>query len=207
MPMLFITMFVLILFGLYVYQKTALYYVTTVSAERVAFRWDNSNRDVLSAMAPPDHYDSLYWRLSSDGALQSLFGIGGEDGRAVVAAGSRGGGNSSSNQASVLAQTKLKRIAERISAPYEGELSYTFGIAEKEVKSQLRYPFSISTLARFGYDEPKTVSSAVIVDPVEFIRNVDLVRYYTVKLKEAGSGGAKYRSKAAEVLRDRKSKI
>jgi hypothetical protein len=38
-----------------------------------------------------------------------------------------------------------------------------------------------------GLSEPKTVASASIVDPVQFIRDVDLVRYYTAKFNNGTS--------------------
>ena len=46
-------------------------------AERTAFRWDNSKRELISGMGITGQYDGLYWRMSfGNGALQSLFGWG-----------------------------------------------------------------------------------------------------------------------------------
>ncbi|MFD0717388.1 TadE/TadG family type IV pilus assembly protein [Paenibacillus sp. GCM10027626] len=197
-PLLFIVLLLMLLFGMYMYQKTTLYYVAAVAAERTAFRWDNSYRDAHSAMAPLGKYDSLYWRLSSDGAIQSLF-FDQEDKeqRFTIPIGSAG--HDPADDA--LAARKMRQIAARIPASYEGSMKYSFGFFMKEVAVELQNPLSVRSLEALGQGgKLETGSRAVVVDPAEFIRNVDLVRYYSAKLKQMGNGAKKYRKRAAEIL-------
>ncbi|UVI31422.1 TadE/TadG family type IV pilus assembly protein [Paenibacillus spongiae] len=207
-PSLFVALLAMLLLGMYVYQKVALYYVASVSAERTVYRWDNSHRDPVSGMAPANLYDGLYWRMGSDGALQSLFQLGGaEEGGSSVAIGTPGepSVDDQDGDDGSLPVKKMNLIASRVPAPYEGQMRYAFGFIEKSIEVRLRQPLSVPLLEAFGRTEPQSGSRAVIVDPVEFIRNVDLARYYTAKFMQgSGSGGAS-RAHAAEILNGRKA--
>ncbi|MCQ6559124.1 pilus assembly protein [Paenibacillus mendelii] len=212
-PTLFVALLAMLLFSMYVYQKVAMYYVTSVAAERAAFRWDNSHRDAVSGMAPNNLYDGLYWRMGSDGALQSLFQLDDAEGGGIsVNIGTPGGmeggdqAGDESGEVQSLPVLKMNRIASRVPLPYEGQMTYSFGLLEKTVEVKLKQPLDMKLLKAFGRTEPKSGSHALIVDPVEFIRNVDLVRYYTAKFKQGSSGGGANQAHAAEILKGRKAK-
>ena len=83
-------------------------------------------------------------------------------------------------------------------------MRYEYGLLEKRLEVKLLEPLSIAPLeAMLGASEPKAVGSAVVIDPVEGIRNVDLVRYYTAKFDQTPDGKAK-QQQASEVLSKRK---
>ncbi|CAH1190214.1 hypothetical protein PAECIP111893_00232 [Paenibacillus plantiphilus] len=215
MPAVFFTLMIMLLFSMYVYQKVVIYHTASISAERAAFRWDNSYRDAASGMGITGQYDGLYWRMSDDGALHSLFGLGSdnENGEMVVSVGSSGSSGSGSSEieedgasAVSLPKVKMSSIAGRIPSFYEGQMKYAHGFVEKRVEVKLRKPMTILPLEwMLGHSEPAGRSSAAVVDPVEFIRNVDLVRYYTAKFGQGTSGGPK-RAQAAQILQERKVK-
>lgn len=217
MPAVFLALLVMLLFSMYVYQKVVVYYTASISAERAAFRWDNSHRDPASGIGATGQYDGLYWRMSHDGALHSLFGLGSDEGNdgMSVPVGRTGGDNaagadtsSTANAANTdsLPAAKLSRTAGRIPDFYEGEMKYLFGLAQKRIEVKLRKGMMIPPLELLlGHSEPAARSSAAVVDPVEFIRNVDLVRYYIAKFGQGSGSGAK-RTQAAQVLNERKVK-
>ncbi|RAP77064.1 pilus assembly protein [Paenibacillus montanisoli] len=188
--------------GMYTYQKVVLYTVASLTAERAAFRWDNSYRDAVSGMGKTGEYDGLYWRLADNGVLQSLFEMG---------SGSQGGisltireavDEDNGRTAQSLPQKKLGNQADRVMQPLEGTIEYDGGLQQR-IKIKLRKPLSVPVLdSLLGHSEPRALSAAVIVDPVELIRNVDLVRYYAGKF--AGQSG-RGKAQAREVLRKRQS--
>ncbi|MFC5648323.1 TadE/TadG family type IV pilus assembly protein [Paenibacillus solisilvae] len=222
-PAIFFALLAVIIFSMYTYQKVVLYHSASLSAERAAFRWDNSKREVLSGIGITGQYDGLYWRMSGNGALQSLFGWGSSTdhkGGTVVQIGggssqgeitrrqdiqASGDATSSNNAEASLPAAKMNRIIQRIPEPFEGQMSYEYGLLEKTIVVKLLQPVSIGPLeAMLGASDPKAVGHVVVVDPVEGIRNVDLVRYYTAKFGQSADGKAK-QQQASEVLSKRRT--
>ncbi|MBW7476550.1 pilus assembly protein [Paenibacillus oenotherae] len=210
LPTVFLSLIIMLLFSMYVYQNVVLYYMASISAERAAFRWDNSKRDMTSGMGLTGQYDGLYWRMASDGALQSLFGIGSgngnEGGGTVISVGGTGNGNADHDDepyGESLPGMKLGKVAGRMPESIEGQMKYKYGWTEKRIQARLQKPMSVPLLEFIlGHAQPSTVSSAAVVDPVEFIRNVELVRYYTAKFGQ-GAGASPKRAQAAQLLMER----
>ncbi|GGG76576.1 TadE/TadG family type IV pilus assembly protein [Paenibacillus radicis (ex Gao et al. 2016)] len=192
-PVLLVMVLIFILFAVYLYQQTMVYYTASVTAERTAYSWDNSNRNTRSGIVEGDAYDGLYWRVAEDQALQSLFGLStgtapdevtlqlpstGERESMKLAARKLAGGSS------WLGEGKLAR--------FQGSIAYERGLLKREVKVSLKQPISLVPLEKMlGRTEPRAVANASIVDPVEFIRTVDLVRYYTEKFSSVWGGNEK----------------
>lgn len=182
LPSIFIALLALLLLSMYTYQHVVLYKNASIAAERTAFRWDNSYRDPVSGMGDTGQYDALYWRMAGNGALKSLFGGGtsGEEGRVTVEIGASAKPSLRSDEVASLSlsERKLDHGAGYVPKPLAGEISVS-GTLEKKVEVKLRHPMTIPILDRLmGGSEPRTASNAAVVDPVELIRNVDLVRYY-----------------------------
>ncbi|WP_082655356.1 TadE family protein [Paenibacillus sp. 32O-W] len=191
MPVILTIVFVLLFFGLYMYQNVMLYYTASAAAEQAAFGWDNSSRDPKSGLAPPGQYDGLYWRLGNDDMLRSLFGIGDAPEKTVVAIPGEPGEDDR------LPARKLLRTAGQMPSGYEGDAGYGREGLLRLVEIRLREPVESSPLAKFRLEaEPATRASSVVADPVEFIRSVDLVRYYANKFGRKPEG----RAQAGEVL-------
>ena len=47
-------------------------------SERTAYNWDNSHKIATTGSVEQGQYDSLYWRLTDDNVVGSLFGLAGE---------------------------------------------------------------------------------------------------------------------------------
>ncbi|MFC4102296.1 pilus assembly protein [Paenibacillus xanthanilyticus] len=182
-PALFTVLVALLMFGLYVYQQVAVYYVASMSAERAAFVWDNSHRDAQSGISPVGAYDGLYWRVGDDGALKSVFKMAGASGSSVeVPIGNFGGDGREQVTGESLPARKLVRITARVPAFREGRIAYTNRLLTKEVQMGISPPMDIPLLDQLGHRVSlQSASRASIVDPVELIRNVDLARYYAAK--------------------------
>ncbi|QGS68926.1 hypothetical protein CV093_12355 [Oceanobacillus sp. 143] len=77
-PILLMLTLSFILFAIVIYQQSVLHYSANTVAERVAFVWDNSDKDIdtgaFDKYTTFDGGDGLYWRLTNDQYL-SQFGI------------------------------------------------------------------------------------------------------------------------------------
>ncbi|MFX3635125.1 MAG: TadE/TadG family type IV pilus assembly protein [Candidatus Pristimantibacillus sp.] len=199
LPMLFLLILTFLLFSMYIYQKVVLYYTASVTAERTAFSWDNSYRNPRNGMLIEGQYDGLYWRIAEDHRLESLFGLNQERSAVSLDIPSRA---ASDSEGLALSNRKLAGGSEWISAAdglnYRGSIGYNPGLLKREIEVKLRQPVSLEPLERIlGISEPRTVAKSAIVDPVEFIRSVDMVRYYAAKF--ASKSEAEKRN-AGEVL-------
>lgn len=199
-PMLLGLILLFILFGMYMYQKVVLYYAASASAERAAFGWDNSFREARSGMLTESKYDGLYWRIGEDEMLGRLFGLGGEKRAAAVAIPLAGAGEAEA----ALPLRKLEQAVRWIGQAglaYEGQISYSGGALKREIEVKLKSPLSNRSVEKSWLRrEPMSVSTAAVVDPVEFIRSVDLVRYYTTKFANRTGGAGQARSQAGQAL-------
>lgn len=206
-PILLALILFFIVFGMLIYQKAVLYYAGSVTAERAAFSWDNSHRDPRSGLLPVAQYDGLYRRIGADGALASLFGLNGEGADAAeelpIKAADESG-DTRAGQGSKLAHRKILKSAQWLSdagAYYEGQISYVHGMFKKKIEVQLKQPLELLPAEQWGEQrETSATAAAVIVDPIEFIRSVDLLRYYTLRFTRDDNGASSARANAGEVL-------
>ncbi|MFF2481824.1 TadE/TadG family type IV pilus assembly protein [Paenibacillus sp. NPDC058071] len=201
MPLLLTMLFLFLLFSLYLYQKVIIYYSASSAAERTAFSWDNSHRDWRNGMLEQPLYDGLYWRMTEDRLLESLFGLGGQ--ASAVTLDLPGQATAGENVGEGLAERKLTASSSWIGAvsasSLTGSIQYEPGAVKRTIELKLKQPVSIAPLERMlGLTEPKTAAAAGIVDPVEFIRSVDLARYYNNRF--ASGWGGKEKMKAEKTL-------
>jgi hypothetical protein len=200
-PMLMMIILIFILFGMYMYQKVVLYYAASATAERAAFSWDNSYRDPRHGMLSETKYDGLYWRVGEDEMLTSLFGMAGDAADATVALPLEMREGEGSSELTGRKMEQSARWMEHAGLMYEGKISYSRGALKRMIEVKLRQPLSIRPFEQGWLKrEPKTAASASVVDPMEFIRSVDLVRYYSTKLANNGGGAAQSHSQAGKIL-------
>ncbi|MCF2940764.1 pilus assembly protein [Paenibacillus alkaliterrae] len=200
-PLLLTLILLFLVFGMYMYQKVQLYYAASSTAERAAFGWDNSHRDPRSGMLTETKYDGLYWRIGEDEMLGSLFGLGAGSTDTVITLPQE---LSSDGGEIDLSQSKMLRSVqwlERAGLGYKGEISYSNRILKRKIEVKLKQPLAVDALEQSWLKrEPKTVSAASVVDPVEFIRSVDLMRYYSSKFADRGGGAGPAKAQAGKVL-------
>jgi hypothetical protein len=181
---MFITM-LLLFFCLYSYQKSMLLQVASASAERAAFNWDNSHKEKTGAF-PHENYDSLYWRIGEDGLLSSIFGGEGGSGGVSLEL------PAESEDKGELGVVKLKSSSGMIPANMPGEMSYKYSLTGRKVSLELKRMLHLPVLDGVLADQasPTVQAQSVVAEPTEFIRTVDLMRYYGAKFKGGqGSGG------------------
>lgn len=199
LPIIMGIIMLLLFFSLYTYQRTMLLQASSVTAERAVYNWDNSHKGTSGEFAAGE-YDSLYWRIGEDGLLASLFGTGALNGGvklAVPAAGIQ----------QALPEVKLWQSAENIPANMTGELIYSYSMASRTISAQLKRMLQLPMLDGLLEDGavPVVTTRSVVTEPVEFIRTVELMRYYGAKFKSSGgqegsSGTGMDKQDAAKML-------
>ncbi|QAY66747.1 TadE/TadG family type IV pilus assembly protein [Paenibacillus protaetiae] len=209
MPLLLLLVLSFILLGVYAYQKIILYDTAAMTAERAAFGWDNSHREAATGIAPAGSYDSLYWRVGDDGMLESVFGLKSESAPYSLTIPSSDANKAQPEDNASLALRKLGQASqwlEDMQPLFQGQAFYNRGIMHREVQVKLLLPVTMPILeTMLGKQEPEAAASANVVDPVEFIRSVDIARYYGTKWskglftkKDAGAVLAAYTGKRQE---------
>ncbi|MNC53551.1 hypothetical protein D3C75_1029720 [compost metagenome] len=82
---------------------------------------------------------------------------------------------------------KLSRIASQLPNELSGEIRYDHNLLTRKVEVSLKRLIHLAPLeAVIGDSTQAGGATSYIVDPVEFIRTVDLARYYGAKFKPSG---------------------
>jgi hypothetical protein len=201
-PVLLAFILLFLIFGMYMYQKVVLFYAASSIAERTAFAWDNSYRDPRSGMLETEDYDGLYWRIGDDGMLGSVFGLE-ENGRTAYA--ELPPANEAARDKGELATYKLLRASKQAmhtEGIYSGQINYSRSRLLRTIEVKLKRPLAAGSPERSLLGrEPVTLATATIVDPVEFIRSVDLARYYVSRFAGSGAGAdSPGKAQAGQVL-------
>jgi hypothetical protein len=196
--------FLLLFFSLFISQGALLYYSSSIMAERAAYGWANSAKDAQTGAYPQGKYDGLYWRLADDGLVQGLFGLvaGDNAARVEIHAGMTGGEGGDE------AIEKLRRAGYETASSHNvgtGEMRYRNIGIKREIEVDLTSVWLARPLIRLrGGGAAKTEVTALVVEPPEFLRSFDLLRYYASKMKNSPQGASAYREQAGGVLRKRK---
>jgi len=203
LPWVMMLTFLLLFFVLYLSQGSLLYYSAAIMTERAAFGWSNSAKDVRTGEYPPDAYDGLYWRLTDDSLVQGLFGlVGGEGGVEVRVEPGMPAGEGTAPE------DKLRKTAFETAAVHRlgtGTLSYRNIGIKREIGTDMASLWIAEPLQWLRESGPAEAGvSALIVEPAEFVRSFDLIRYYAAKMKSAPQGRDSYRAEAKEALDKRR---
>lgn len=173
-PLLFGALFLYFLIALYIFQQGVFYSGAVMASEAAAFRWDNSKRDAASGLPPAGEDDGLYWRLAEDGLLRGMMNMG-QSAESISAYSLDSQGSAPDD----LPAAKLAKAGERLNESWTGEMRYRrglLGVIETRVYPSV--PIALPGGRKIGAS-----AKAQPADPVEFIRSIDLVRYYTAKFR------------------------
>jgi hypothetical protein len=197
-PAVFLAVLALLFGAMIIHERVMLYHAASAAAERAAFRWDNSHRDSITGIAPTGRYDPLYWRLTDDRLLQSIFGMEGAEAEDASVDLPADGGESRGG----LIAGKLLNGAGRAPEKYDGRAVYRRNLLLKRVSVELETFDIPSGAARLtGISGIRASADAPVSDPVELIRTVDLARYYAERFG-IGTAGEEQRKKAGRILKE-----
>jgi hypothetical protein len=194
LPVVLMVTVLLLFLCLYIYQQSMLVQASAAASERTAYSWDNSHKIAASGSVEQGRHDALYWRLTDDNVVGTLFGLaGGNSTRSItLPQGEAEGGE--------LPELKMSKGGMAVPSSMAGEMRYTNQLLIRKVTTSLNEQVSLTPISRMLDDGGRIEvnSQSIVVDPVEFIRTVDLMRYYGSKFQGGRNGTDK--AAAGEVL-------
>jgi hypothetical protein len=171
-PLVLCCTLALLFISLWTYERAALQQKSAITADRAAFVWDNSTKDVITGTFDIHENDGLYWRIGSDGFDDSsTLHIPNEQ----VESGITG------------PRLKLNQAAATLPFGSNSVLTYTNKLVQRKVNVLLTQVIKPMDMLKSWFGDSKTLqgqSNAYISEPVEFIRNTNLALSYIPRIKE-----------------------
>lgn len=176
MPMVMLCVIMILMLCLYLYQSAMLVQASAITSERAAYSWNNQHKDPRTGgFAEDAETEGLYWRVTDDQLLSALFsGVGGETAAETVNVPGEADGS--------LSATKMAKAAEQLPAGMDGTMTSKRGLLHP-ITTVLYTPLNLTPIKRIAGDKMGGAQYSTVVEPVEFIRNIELVRYYAGKFK------------------------
>jgi hypothetical protein len=180
-PVIFLITVAILFFSIFVYQKVTLHFLASETAEKIAFVWDNSYREINTGEFGMGQRDTLYWRAFNDGKLGLLDEMLQKESAYLEIDQSNNIVLSEDNN---LINTKLKKAAKLIPSGVSGKISYQNLLAERTIEVELETTFTDPILSLFFKKEVITAkATAKVAEPTQFIRNVDFIHIYSQEIK------------------------
>lgn len=178
-PGIFVMTIALILFSLVIYEQVVIYQRAHLIAERVAFSWDNSNKDLYTGSFGSNQYstmidgDGLYWRSNyiGESLIRKVFPSFESNTTQTKIANANSQGTAMLPSANVV-----------VHAPDSASLNPQVAVT---VTGDLRVPDIVSELIMSGNFEVTAYAS--VKDPVEVIRTTDMIIDYGNRIFNSGN--------------------
>ena len=179
MPLIFIITVSLLFVALFWYNQASLLQAAALSAERTAFVWDNSGKDLQTGEVNAGSNDGLYWRLTNDN-LSNLFSFLLPTGAVKVTLPLNGSAPAGSAPAD-----KLAKSATVFPQTWRGELVYeNMGLLRKigvDLEKNFTSPAYVARI--WSKTSVDADAHAYVTDPMETIRLTDLSRTFIAEIK------------------------
>jgi hypothetical protein len=176
MPVILLCTLSFLMTALLVYQQSSLYSQAALTADRLAYVWDNSHKDPVSGAFAVEARDGLYWRLMQDHAFGVAAFLSDEPSVSVSLP------RENPQQGEGLAERKLYRAAGMLPSVRQALLTYSNKLLIRSIGVDLSEHYHSRTIAESA--------KSTVVDPVEFIRSIDFVRSSAAKLLDLLPSGA-----------------
>ncbi len=146
-PIVFIVTLLVIFASLFFYQKATLYYTAATLADRTAYQWNHSF-----------HNDGLYWRMLSDRRAASPI----------------------TNNDSLPTSGSLKKLqtaASSVTKGIRGSINYSNDLFDRRITVELENWFYAPIFTKsFLSNRILIEASSGVIDPVEYIRTIELIQ-------------------------------
>jgi hypothetical protein len=177
-PFILLMMIALLFLSIYMYQKVSLYYMASHVAEKTAFHWTNSYKEPIEGEVEMGKADELYWRFTDDRMLGGLLQMNDRNKPETYTIGNA--------KVETLPEKKMKKVADLLPDGISGNVTYRNKLSSREIEVKLQSSLKVpSFLNHILGNSLMVTTTSKIVDPVEFIRNVELIRDYSNKLEKS----------------------
>ncbi|NRF93961.1 pilus assembly protein [Paenibacillus frigoriresistens] len=175
-PLILFCTVTLLFVGMYAYQNVFVQQLARTTAERLAFTWNNSHKDLVTGNFNPSETDGLYWRLTRDG-VSDLFGMlsGSGTTEVLIPSGSTSGH----------VESKLANSSALLPQGVTGTAKYANYLFDHQVEVKLKKSFLMLAQLKRWLGSEQTTGKAVshVVESVELIRLTDITRTYFKAIK------------------------
>src|SRR5690348_10684383 len=161
-PVIFLITIIIILGSLFIYRQVSLYGTASITAKRAAFIWDNSSKNWETGAYYIGSHDDLYWRIFEDNSQEISTN------------------KSISPAQQNLSERKLFNAAGQLPKGISGTLTYENHWISRSIIVKLESEWKIPRFLQKWFHSGAVAKEVNISvnDPVEFIRNMDLVSEY-----------------------------
>ncbi|WP_261300960.1 TadE family protein [Paenibacillus andongensis] len=175
-PLILLCTVTLLFVGMYAYQNVFVQQLARTTAERLAFTWTNSHKDLVTGNFNPSDTDGLYWRLTRDN-VTDLFGMLSGGGTTEV--------NIPSSRSSGHVESKLVKPSALLPQGVTGTAKYANYLFDHQIEVKLKKSFLMPVQFKRWLDSEQTTGRAVshVVESVELIRLTDITRTYFKAIK------------------------
>ncbi|WP_157257045.1 TadE family protein [Paenibacillus sp. Soil750] len=170
-PVILICTVTLLFVGMFAYQHVYVGQLARSAAEKLAFTWTNSHKDINTGSYNPQETDGLYWRLTQDN-VSDLFGmLLGRSGASIALP---------TNEANGLVEKKLAKAAVLLPTGVTGTASYANYLLDHRVEVTVNKSFIMPSILSRWMHTTQTENKAIVhvIDSIELIRTTDLTRTY-----------------------------
>jgi hypothetical protein len=172
-PIVFLCTISLLFFSLWSFEKANLQQMAALTADRVAYNWDNSNKDLVTGAYDIHQNDGLYYRVNNDSLSQTS---------SVYIP------NTLSPATLTGPRRKLQNAVRQFPKGINGILTFNNRLIDRRVEAKLSRMIIPLPFLKQWFSNSKTLSvksTAIVIDPVEFIRNTDLMLTYLPLIKQS----------------------
>lgn len=174
MPAILLILFSLVFLSMYEYQKLVLLDSVVYTARQRAVTWDNTGKAIEDGFMPELGYDGLYWRIYNDftGFAEKNNSGTENQGSPLVKEKTKEGGNF---LYSLLQQGSFRTELTDLQVRYIKKLferTVVVGVSENFI-------FPDNWLSDLFDSRLKIEAQSDVVEPVEYIRNIDLAAKYS----------------------------
>lgn len=178
-PVMLLAVIALLSFSFMLFNRSDLYATTAAAADRTAFAWDNSAKDLITGAYPTGQTDGLYWRTGSDSFSDALSFLVRNDASRIDLPVRNAG------QAGTLPLTKLTKSAEPLPRRIVGNISYSNKLYSRQVQISVnRQPALPAFTTKWLVPSSAVLLRSAVTEPVELIRTVDFIRTFAAKLED-----------------------
>lgn len=178
LPLILFCTITVLFVSLYAYQKVYLQQIARAAAERLAFTWDNSHKDLVTGNFNPSETDGLYFRLTQN-HVSDLFGklFSNESAEIALPSGAASGD---------LVERKLAKSSDLLPQGVTGSAKFSNFMLDQQVEVKLHKAFHVSPVMSRWFKANQTGGSAVshVVEPIELIRLTDITSTYFKTIKD-----------------------
>ncbi|WP_258201272.1 hypothetical protein [Paenibacillus endoradicis] len=193
-PVIMSVIVIMTVAAIYVFQVVFLQYVSLSTVERAAFIWDDADRQIITGQLRSEEQYGLYENEIMLQLVSKIIPI--DNSQRTTSLDIISDSNSESDESNTSPLTTLisdklvlaQQHIEHMNLNVNGQISYSHPALLPRIEVTLKQQLSPLTWRKQQvFASPAYTTHRSLVNPISFIRSVDLIMYYTEKLKKMTS--------------------